>query len=353
MNKAVPENVDVIVIGGGLGGLIVATALKREGYGICLLDRLNHEISQSEACQGFIHSGLKLLEMPFDSALKLELVRGRNAWSRIIAAEKADPIYSMPVDYLFVHDGPRATNLLALATIHGVAAEEIGPPPFSYGFHGKAFRTDECAIDTAQFMHRLRSRISVEHHLENCVHIQTWGGGSELLAISDTGRRIHGKAVVLACADSLPRLTGSTSIGALQIKKRPLSFARLQGMQVPVAAHVFGSDPWPFLTLSSRPAQDGTWTWHIGGYIGEGCQPKESFEARVRWALQRYFPGLPAGRLVSSSISRIEPNDGQRDLSGAGQLILGERMVALLPNKATTIPDMAERVVAHLKQTVT
>jgi glycine/D-amino acid oxidase-like deaminating enzyme len=349
--KSVSEH-DVCVIGGGLSGTLMASALQKAGMRTCLVQRGQWNDGQSGVCQGFIHSGLKYLDIPINSPLKIELAQSREIWHRYLSAGR--PGFSQhPVHYLFSSQSAWLYRFRNLAHCHGVSADETAQFCRHWGFRGQAFRTTEIAVNTIEVM-------THERQLLDCALLaRSWNLSmadetvdSQYCISSNDGNLLKARAVVIASAEGMPELAAQTPMGNIPIKRRPLWLATLNDMPTAAAFHFYADEPRPMITVSSRPGHSGNWVWQIGGDIGDGALSEVQFEERIRSLFSHLFPNLVIGALSPKAIDRIEPQDGSSDVSITAQIVFGRNAVALLPNKATSIPAMVERALLHLCNTL-
>jgi glycerol-3-phosphate dehydrogenase len=360
-------DVDVVVLGGGIGGLWLLNRLCGRGYNAVLLETGELGGGQSVNSQGMIHGGIKYA---LGGALtgSSEAIAAMPAhWRRCLRGEGDVDLRGVQVlsdhFYLWSTDNlaSRLTSFFASKLTRGrvdtVAAAERHPAFQHPDFHGNLYRLVDMVLDVPSVVRKLADNCSgrIYRATASSLAFERNADGSIAAVQFLAGLapvRIKAARFVFAAGagnEGLLQMIGSRA-PAMQL--RPLH-QLLVRHDYPHAlyAHCTGGNPTPRLTISSHRRADGSWVWYLGGDLAtEGVAlDGDTLIARGKQELQDLFPWLDfsAASWATLRIDRAEPKQKgllKPDRAFAGRAEGCPNALVAWPTKLTLAPDMADAV---------
>jgi glycine/D-amino acid oxidase-like deaminating enzyme len=355
-----PAPTDIVILGGGIAGLWMLGRLRQAGYRALLLTDGDLGAGQSVASQGIIHSGLKYNIPGFeDQALPaLQAMPGR--WrgcflgggeidlsgARILADEFHMHVRSALASGI---KAGLARHSMRSAT-RDVATADWPSPLRAAG--GTLFAVDEFVVDvpsvlaTVQARHgdairRLPAGASPPRYENSILHV----AGCEIVT----------RQLVLAAGAGNETLSAALGVADAPAQRRPLRQVMIDGMPVPIYAHVVGGGVKPLATVTAHPSQNGGWVWYVGGDIAEkgaGLDEPAALAA-ARRELPELFPGadFSNARWATLAVDRAEYG-GAGGRPGDAVLLGRDGILVAWPTKLALAPRLADLVLERLRQGV-
>jgi len=357
-------DIDVLVVGGGIGGLWVLDVLRRAQYSALLVEKDALGSGQTIRSQGIVHSGGKY--------------RLRGAKDLAVAQALAE----MPARWLACLEG-RATPDLSAATVrsrtcllwapkHGPAgdltptapsllAPDDGLPammdalpasewPEVLRGHAREIRAmEEPVVDMESVLVALQAQ-----YREHIVRITDVMLGLHQGEVSLDGTVLRPAAVVLAAGAGNEALLEQIGATPPRMQRRPLTMFLLRGSLSELYGHCV-VDGKTHLTVTSVRPDNGEVVWQIGGEIAERASGAPDLAAARAGAvadMRRFLPDLDlAGTEVASYPAiRAEAARGGRRPSGVHveQVHHLPTVLAVWPTKFALAPLVADQVLARL-----
>lgn len=362
---------DVLVIGGGIGGLWLLHRLQRKGYHALLFERARLGGEQTLAAQGIIHGGLKyaLGDAPDRASMTVAGMPAR--WSACLSghgdvdlrpARTLSPhVYLWSTRELSSRLGALLARHLVRGRVERVPAAALPPPLDGGASVGPVYRLNEPVVDTCSVVDALHRACS------GSIFAIDWKAAGFIRDDSGAVRGIEARVAeqrfefragrTIFCAGAgneelLARLGADTP----RMQRRGLHQVLVKHPALPpLYAHCTGRARVPRLTVSSHRHRDGEWIWYLGGELAECGRERAGRDqiAAARAELTALFPRLDLRRAEwrSLRVDRAEPR--MHDARRPGDVWIGpvpgaEGVLVGWPTKLCLAPVLADRVLDAL-----
>ena len=364
MTRPAPFDFDLLLIGGGITGLWLASTLNARGYRVALFEAETLGHAQSLAAQGIIHSGIKygtgeratlrtgLAAMPdrWRACLKGQGKRGDPDLSKVSVASE--------LCLLFSGSG-------ALDRLRQFAASHLLRSPTSaiddstsdgtlqrLGFHGSVVAVEEPVLPvpaTLAALHRgIEDRCYQRRLSATDIDVDATG-----VRIRLGGQSCSAQALVL-CA-GLGNETFLSLLGERQpqVVRKPLHQVIVQHPTLPPLFGHCLQDSWTFeprFTVTSHLQANGRWAWYLGGALATGgCDRSEGAQCKeAKRLLEQAFPSFDwRGAVLSTlKIDRAEPISSAD--TGRAVVVSAGPVHGTWPIKLALAPDAADQLIERL-----
>lgn len=359
--------VDVAILGGGIGGLWLLNRLLARGYNAVLFESAALGGVQSINSQGMIHGGIKyalggalsgsseaIAEMPAHWRLCLRGegdvdLRGVNVLSEHFYLWSTENLTSRLTSFF--------ASKLTRGRVETVAKSERHPIFQNPAFRGNLYRLVDMVLDVPSVIAKLadnaRGRI---YKIDGGSIAFDRADSGEIIALSarDATRQIICRAqrFVFSAGAGNEALLRRIDSGKPEMQRRPLHQALVKhDYPYPLYAHCTGSNPSPRLTISSHRARDGKWVWYLGGDLAtESLDLSEAgLIAKAKAELHDLFGWVDFGNTEWSTlrIDRAEPKQKgliKPDQAFAAHAENSGNVIVAWPTKLTLAPNMADSV---------
>lgn len=360
-------DVDVVVLGGGIGGLWLLNRLLGRGYNAVLLESSELGGGQSVNSQGMIHGGIKYA---LGGALtgSSEAIADMPAhWRRCLRGEGDVDLRGAKVlsEYFYLWStenlASRLTSFFASKMTRG-RVETVKPaerhPAFQHAdFHGNLYRLVDMVLDVPSVIHKLADNCPGRIYRADAASVAFERNPDGSIAALQffsalTPVRIKAQRFVFAAGEGNEALLQQLDCRSPTMQRRPLQ-QLLVKHDYPHAlyAHCTGSNPSPRLTISSHPLANGQWVWYLGGDLAtEGVDlDADTLVAKGKQELRELFPWLDFSRAkwTTLRIDRAEPKQKgllKPDKAFAASTDNCANAVVAWPTKLTLAPNMADAV---------
>lgn len=364
-------DVDIAIIGGGIGGLWLLNRLLARGYNAVLLERGALGDGQSVNSQGMIHGGIKYALGGALTGSSEAIADMPDHWRRCLRGEGDVDLRGAQVlsEYFYLWStqnlGSRLTSFFASKLTRGrvetVRGNERHPAFQNPDFHGNLYRLVDMVLDVPSVLETLARRAPGRiYHADASPYgfERRADGGIEALTFGAAGEavRLRAQRYVFSAGAGNEALLRQLDCAAPAMQRRPLHQALVKhDYPHPLYAHCTGTNPSPRLTISSHRARDGKWTWYLGGDLAtEGVAMDEnSLIAKGRQELRELFPWIDFGAAewATLRIDRAEPL--QKGLVKPDQAFAAPaqgcgNLIVAWPTKLTLAPNMADQVESQL-----
>lgn len=364
-------DVDIAIVGGGIGGLWLLNRLQARGYSAVLLESGALGGAQSVNSQGMIHGGIKYALGGALTGSSEAIADMPDHWRRCLLGNGDVDLRGAGVlsDHFYLWStagmGSRLTSFFASKLTRGrvetVAKAERHPAFQSAQFRGNLYKLVDMVLDVPSVLTTLaghcRGRIfradSSDYTFNRDAH-----GAVEALTFASDGNavRIAAQRFVFSAGAGNEALLQQLGADKPAMQRRPLHQALVKhDYPHPLYAHCAGSNPSPRLTISSHRANDGKWVWYLGGDLAtEGVAlSADALIDQGRQELRELFPWIDFGRAewATLRIDRAEPRQhGLVKPDKAFAAVAGGCANAIVawPTKLTLAPNMADTVEALL-----
>ena len=320
--NSLPQERDVVVIGGGITGLTAAVLLKRSGKRVCVLEK--SRVGSGETGHTSAHLTCLTDLRPVELIRNFGEEAARLAWQ---AGAAAIDLIEQLVEDLNIDCGFRRVPGFLHAALRGTedestslreeadAAAKLGfaaryvPSTPVLGKPGVGF-ADQAIFWPTSYLNALAAEIQGDGSLV-CEEAEVTEVGDRPTSVAVGDHRITCDEVVVATHVPLMGKSGLVSATLFQTKLYPYSTyivgAHLPKGTIPHGLYNDTSDPYYYL----RVHPDGDRDYAIFGgedhKTGQADNEEERY-ARLTDAFHKIFPGIPVDRRWSGQV--IETNDG-------------------------------------------
>jgi hypothetical protein len=351
--------VDVLIAGGGIAGLLVAKNLSDLGYRCMLLESTAVASEQSGHSHGYLHRGYIYLD---SEALVRELRGAKEAWSDLISDQR-----SQHTNCSYIGFENRQVAVQASQTWNncGLVINNLPskrwPKSLMASNLSVVCRTDEQSFNIPQLLENLLPHLRSVHLITGSVERLSTGDSVDRCAdimVDGKPRRVRARFVILAAGTGNSRILSNTIGRFRSLPTTRTSFmmvirgSALQPLSLILPEHQFYG-----LFLVSRRTKDDV-VWLISNYLSYGGLCDERGTAGRTWAtatlrtLDLIFPHLRRKRLLWGQYAapKAEFRRDPEKLPGntAIEKLGFENVLALWPTKLTLGPIIARRVQDHV-----
>ena len=360
-------DVDIAILGGGIGGLWLLNRLCARGYNAVLFESTALGGGQSVNSQGMIHGGIKY-------ALGGALTRSSEAiadmpehWRRCLRNEGDVDLRGINVlsEHFYLWSTENLTSRLtsffaskmARGRVEPVRAAERHPIFQDPAFRGNLYKLVDMVLDVPSLIAKLfdnaPGRVFALDGNSLAFEKNTDGEATALLAKSNgEALRVTAQRFIFSAGEGNEELLQKLGSEKPEMQRRPLQQALMKHeYPYPLYAHCTGANASPRLTISSHPLADGKWVWYLGGDLAT-----ENVDAsagalidKARRELAELFPQVNFGRTewATIRIDRAEPKQKgllKPDKAFAARAAGCANVIVAWPTKLTLAPNMADEV---------
>lgn len=364
-------DVDIAIIGGGIGGLWLLNRLRARGYNAVLFEQEALGSQQSVNSQGMIHGGIKyalsgaltgsseaIADMPahWRNCLQGEGdvdLRGVNILSDHFYLWSTDTIASRLTSFF--------ASKLTRGRVDNVDADARHPIFQDAAFRGNIYRLVDLVLDVPSVLTKLstNARGCIYHIDGESLTFDRDAGGNLTALIANCGAdsiRCNAQTFVFCAGAGNASLLMQIGCKKPEMQRRPLHQALVKhAYPHALYAHCTGANPSPRLTISSHRLRDGQWVWYLGGDLATaGVQMSEvELIDAAKNELRDLFPWVDFGptQWATLRVDRAEPKQKglvKPDKAFAGLAEQHSNVIVAWPTKLTLAPNMADEVEALL-----
>lgn len=362
---------DIAILGGGIAGLWLLNRLRDQGFDAVLLEKGELGGGQTIAAQGILHGGLKYALNGVLSPASSAIAGMPERWRRCLQGNGDVDLRGCrvlsPHFYMWSSGGYRSRlkTFFGSKALHG-RIEVPSPGEYPAFFRdrklsGSLYQLTDFVIDTTSLVEQLaaphRDRIfqaAVQPVMDanGRVEALSLGAGPTTAPATLT---LRAQRYVLCAGEGNAALLTAMNQQQPAMQTRPLHMLALSVSHPhPVYLHCIGDSfgMTPKLTITSHPAEDGTWVWYVGGELAEsGVQrsPQEQREVGER-LLSSTFPWIDfsGARWHTFMIDRAEPRLPNLQRPDTAFLHSSDNLLVTWPTKLTLSPDLGDSVCQEL-----
>lgn len=364
-------DVDIAIIGGGIGGLWLLNRLRARGYSVVLFEQDALGSAQSVNSQGMIHGGIKYALSGALTGSSEAIADMPEHWRRCLHGEGDVDLRDVNIlsdhFYLWSSDSiaSKLTSFFASKLTRGrvdhVAADERHPIFQSAEFRGNLYRLVDMVVDVPSVLqklaHNAHGRI---YHIDgDSIEFDRDAHGNVVALIANCGidtLRCSAQRFVFSAGEGNAGLLEKIDSKKPEMQRRPLHQALVKhDYPHPLYAHCTGANPSPRLTISSHRLRDGKWVWYLGGDLATAgvAQSEAQLIDTAQNELRELFPWVDFGvtQWATLRIDRAEPKQKglvKPDKAFAATAEKHDNVIVAWPTKLTLAPNMADAVEALL-----
>lgn len=364
-------DVDIAVIGGGIGGLWLLNRLRARGYNAVLFEHEALGNQQSVNSQGMIHGGIKYALSGMLTGSSEAIADMPEHWRRCLHGEGDVDLRGVNIlsdhFYLWSSDtiASRLTSFFASKLTRGrvdnVAPDERHPIFQDPAFRGNVYRLVDMVLDVPSVLAKLaaNARGCIYHIDGDSMSFERDARGEVIALIANCGAetiRCNAQCFIFSAGAGNAELLAKIGSKKPEMQCRPLHQALVKhAYPHALYAHCTGVNPSPRLTISSHRLYDGSWAWYLGGDLatdGVAMSDAQLIDT-AKNELHELFPWVNFGetRWATLRIDRAEPKQKglvKPDKAFAGIAEKHANVIVAWPTKLTLAPNMADEVEALL-----
>ncbi len=363
-------DVDVAIIGGGIGGLWLLNRLYARGLNAVLLEKNALGSEQSVNSQGMIHGGIKYALGGALTGASEAIAAMPDHWRRCLRGEGDVDLRGATVlsDHFYLWStetlASRVTTFLGSKLTRGrvdaVPANERHPAFQNPAFRGKVYRLVDMVLDVPSVVQTLASNCTGRIYKIGTLDFVRANDGAvtaiQFQQANGANVEIRPHHVVLTAGAGNEALLKQLDCKKPAMQRRPLQQVLLKH-DYPHAlyAHCMGANPSPRLTISSHPTRDGKWVWYLGGDLATSNADldADALIVKAKQEIRDLLPWLPFDNAhwATVCIDRAEPQQKgliKPDKAFAAITDRCANVMTAWPTKLTLAPNMADAVEALL-----
>lgn len=367
MTDAESEQLDHIIVGGGIAGLWLLNQLHHSGFNGILLEADSLGSAQTLASQGMIHGGIKYALGGALTGASEAIATMPDRWRACLAGEGAVDLRGLTVlserYYLFAEGTSlgRLTGFFASRALRGriKRISKADYPESLSSFDGVVYALQDFVLDTRELLDRLRQPVA-ERIFKLRVNADALSrapaGWSLRLPESQSALRAT-QLILAAGAGNGPLLAGLGLSGpAMQLRALHQVVVRHPAL-APLYAHCVTaiSRPEPRLTITSHPDPNDAdqVLWYLGGQLATDGVDRSTADQieHARAELRRCVPWIDwtAASFETLRIDRAEPAQSGGRRPDEAFVSAVDQCITCWPTKLSLAPDLGDKVLAHLQ----
>ena len=354
------QDYDIIVFGGGIAGLFIASRLQRAGYNLILIEKDSLGGVQTIASQGMIHGGQKytLQGMVTKQAKKISKMPERwdacfEGWGDVdLSSTKflSDSQVMFPAGTSFISSMMvfAASKVLNGKTMR--LKSEWFPDVLKNRkkFRGYVYEMQEKVVEikslTAALAGNLKGRLLKGEPQEMLPDGQVAVGGMALKA----------KAIIFTAGVGNENALRLMKIEEQHTQRRPLRQIMVKSMPYMLYGHGIVGNPKPRVTITSHPIGKDEFVWYLGGNVAEKGAEMSEVEALqfAKKEMKEIFPAIDWENREWASWygDRAEPFDPEGNLPPGPCVQQRGRVLIAWPTKMTLVPVLSDNIFDWLKR---
>lgn len=353
------QTYDIIIFGGGIAGLFVASRLRRAGYNLILIEKDTLGGMQTLASQGMIHGGQKYTLQGQVTAQAAGIAAMPARWETCFAGRGevdlstvnflSDTQVMFPAKSSLL--STLASNLAVFAAAKAVNGKTRKLPRAAFPAvleHGPVYEMQEKVLDTRSLVGALAKSLGGRIFKGETTEISPEG------KVTINGNKIQAQAIIFTAGAGNESALRTLNIRDQRTQRRPLRQIIVRTMKHPLYGHGIVGKPKPRVTITSHPDGEGNYIWYLGGYVAEeGAKLSEADAfAFAKKEMQDIFPTIDWQQKEWASWygERAEAFDPAGHLPAAPRLYSSGKILFAWPTKMTFVPALADDVVNWLKQ---
>jgi glycine/D-amino acid oxidase-like deaminating enzyme len=348
------QTYDIIIFGGGIAGLFIASRLQRAGYNLILIEKDKLGGGQTLASQGMIHGGQKYTLQGNVTAQAASIAAMPERWEACFAGRgeiDLSGVKFLSNSQVMFPAGSLFSGLTVFAAAKAVNGKTGKLPRKSFPQvleRGPVYEMQEKVLDIKSLIAALAKNLPGRIFKGEAEQIQTDG------QVSIAGNKFQAQAVIFTAGTGNETALRQLNVKEQCTQRRPLRQVMVKSMPQPLYGHGIVGKPKPRVTVTSHPDGAGKYIWYLGGAIAEeGAKLSETETlAFARKEMQEIFPAIDWEQKEWASWygERAEAFDPSGHLPDGPRLQPQGKILLAWPTKLTFAPALADDIFNWLEQ---
>lgn len=359
MTQSVTEpSYDIIIFGGGIAGLFVASRLRKTGYNIILIERDTLGGGQTLASQGMIHGGQKYALHGKVTAQATSIAAMPERWDACFAGRgevDLTGVKSLSETQVMFPGKSSLFSFLSNLTVFAAAKAINGKtrklPRASFPAavqHGPVYEMQEKVLETKSLVTALVKNLQGRILKGEAAEISPDG------QVTIDGNKIQTKAIIFTAGAGNETALRQLNIQTQRTQRRPLRQVMVKPMPQALYGHGIVGKPKPRVTITSHPDGKGSYIWYLGGNIAEaGAKLSEAKSiAFAKKEMKDIFPHIDWENKEWATWygERAEAFDESGHMPASPRLYSSGKILFSWPTKMTFVPALADDVMRWIAE---
>ena len=353
------QTYDIIVFGGGIAGLFVASRLRRAGYNLILVEKNTLGGGQTLASQGMIHGGQKYALQGKVTAQASSISAMPERWDACFAGRGEVDLsgvkFLSETQVMFPAQSSSflqslISNLTVFAAAKTVNGKTRKLPRKAFPAvleRSPVYEMQEKVLDTKSLVAALAKNLAGRIFKGEATEISADG------QVTINGNKIEAKTIIFTTGAGNEAVLRQLNIQQ-RTQRRPLRQIMVGPVPRPLYGHGIVGKPKPRVTVTSHPDGTGKYIWYLGGNLAEESAKLSEAEAIAfaKKELQEIFPAIDWDHKEWATWygERAEAFDADGHMPATPRLYASGKTLFAWPTKMTFVPALADDIVSWLNQ---
>ncbi len=354
------QNYDIIIFGGGIAGLFIASRLQRAGYNLILIEKDSLGGTQTLASQGMIHGGQKYTLQGKITKHAAAISKMPERWDACFDGWGDVNLSSTKIlseeQMMFPAGGSFISNMMVFAASMALNGKtkrmkyDWLPDVLQErkNFRGSVYEMQEKVVDikslATAFTEHLKGRLLK-------------GEAQELLPdgqVAVDGKALKAQTIIFTAGVGNEEALRLLKVEKQHTQRRPLRQIMVKTLPDMLYGHGIVGHPKPRVTITSHPVGKNEFVWYLGGNIAEKSAKMSEAEALqfAKEEMKIIFPAIDWENKEWASWygDRAEPLDTLGILPSGPCIQQRGRVLISWPTKMTFVPALSDNIFDWLKR---
>ena len=353
------QSYDIIIFGGGIAGLFIASRLRSAGYNLILVEKDKLGGGQTLASQGMIHGGQKYTLQGKVTAQAASIAAMPARWDACFAGtgdiDLSGVEFLSDTQVMFPAKASSflqslISNLTVFAATKSVNGKTRKLPRKSFPAvleRGPVYEMQEKVLDTKSLITALAKNLQGRVLKGEAAEISADG------QVTLNGNKLQAKTIIFTAGTGNEAALHQLNIRQ-RTQRRPLRQIMVGPVPRPLYGHGIIGKPKPRVTVTSHPDGTGKYIWYLGGNLAEESAKLSEAEAIAfaKKELQEIFPAIDWDHKEWATWygERAEAYDASGHLPAHPCIHASGKTIFAWPTKMTFVPALADDIVSWLNQ---
>jgi glycerol-3-phosphate dehydrogenase len=354
-------HVDVLIIGGGIGGLWTLARLQQAGYKSVLLESQTLGAGQTRFAQGIIHGGTKYALTGKLTASSEAVADMPSRWRACLEGKgeldltRAELLSDAHYLWVTTSLASRVSGFFASKVMRSRSTEldkKSLPSIFQHkDFKGKFYRLDEPVFNTLSVIRALAEPRKQSILMVNQEKVSPQEDALGVQSKSGENYLFRYKKIIFMAGEGNEALLSHFGYSKPEMQLRPLKMVVMRGgrnnnLDAMIFAHCLGASVNPRITITSHYDKQGNIVWYMGGQLAEEGVNKSDAEL-IQAAISELSELIPWLELKNSEWGVLEINRAEIKKAGTTRpdsfsIEKNKNVITAWPTKMALAPALAD-----------